>query len=336
MVLPQDQAQLSGAGGQGQYQASQSANIVAEKEYQKDVIKYDKELKQYEDDLKSYNEKKAKEAGEKKAKEAEKEARIKYYATTAPPTKWITHRGGSRSINPAYDAYEKGRPEYVAAREAMTPLQRTMQDFHENYWRQNPGSKGSTYNRLAHEYEARITGRDMAEFKRVQAAQDADRALSLKQSAGLRAQGNAQIQAAQQVELQRLGGGISPSISTASRVQNLVSSNAIGTTAQLSQPWSNGFIPPPPTAPSTPASRFDAIATPGAGMFSGIPQNPTTEFSKNPTVSPYLKPTTQKYTVTTPDGKERTLKVRKLLTDLSVDLALNLIRNMKHQPLKVC
>jgi hypothetical protein len=66
--------------------------------------------------------------------------------------------------------------------------------------------------------------------------------------------------------------------------------------AAIAQPWEAGFQKPVPVPPSTPASRFAEIATPGVGMFSGVQQKPSVakplakgESAKN-RISPYLIP----------------------------------------------
>jgi hypothetical protein len=334
MVLAQDAAQ-----------GSQAGNIVAEQKYQSDLKTYNENLAKEkaaadakaQADAKAAVDAKAQAAAEAKAKADALAASKNYYATTAPPTQWIYKRGGTRYENPAFTNYEANRPERIAERAAMTSEERAKNDFFNQYVNQNPYATGKQINIAVHHFESTVQrGMSEKDWNAFRKAEDANRALALRQSAGLKAFGNAQISQAQQTELARLGG---TATSGPTKVSGTLNTQRVPTApgqAAIAQPWEAGFQKPVPVPPSTPASRFAEIATPGVGMFSGVQQKPSVakplakgQNAKN-RISPYLIPVAersligryspegkpvqgapqvaQRYSVTDSNGKVRTFK----------------------------
>jgi hypothetical protein len=316
MVLAQDAAQ-----------GSQAGNIVAEQKYQSDLKTYNENLAKEkaaadakaQADAKAAVDAKAQAAAEAKAKADALAASKNYYATTAPPTQWIYKRGGTRYENPAFTNYEANRPEVLAARAAMTSEERAKNDFFNQYVNQNPYATGKQINIAVHHFESTVQrGMSEKDWNAFRKAEDANRALALRQSAGLRASGNAQITSAQTAELARLGG---TATSGPTMVSGNISQNRVPvavdpitgkpSVAAVAQPWGPTFALTPPVPPSTPASRFAEIATPGVGMFSGVQQKPSVakplakgENAKN-RISPYLIPVEQRSLINrySPEGK---------------------------------
>ena len=309
MVLAQDAAQ-----------GSQAGNIVAEQKYQSDLKTYNENLAKEkaaadakaQADAKAAVDAKAQAAAEAKAKADALAASKNYYATTAPPTQWIYKRGGTRYENPAFTNYEANRPERIAERAAMTSEERAKNDFFNQYVNQNPYATGKQINIAVHHFESTVQrGMSEKDWNAFRKAEDANRALALRQSAGLKAFGNAQISQAQQTELARLGG---TATSGPTKVSGTLNTQRVPTApgqAAIAQPWEAGFQKPVPVPPSTPASRFAEIATPGVGMFSGVQQKPSVakplakgESAKN-RISPYLIPVAERSLIGrySPDGK---------------------------------
>jgi hypothetical protein len=309
MVLAQDAAQ-----------GSQAGNIVAEQKYQSDLKTYNENLAKEkaaadakaQADAKAAVDAKAQAAAEAKAKADALAASKNYYATTAPPTQWIYKRGGTRYENPAFTNYEANRPERIAERAAMTSEERAKNDFFNQYVNQNPYATGKQINIAVHHFESTVQrGMSEKDWNAFRKAEDANRALALRQSAGLKAFGNAQISQAQQTELARLGG---TATSGPTKVSGTLNTQRVPTApgqAAIAQPWEAGFQKPVPVPPSTPASRFAEIATPGVGMFSGVQQKPSVakplakgENAKN-RISPYLIPVEERSLINrySPEGK---------------------------------
>ena len=164
-----------------------------------------------------------------------------------------------------------------------------------------PGMTGRQLNLAVHEWEAKQRGITKTEFQKIVARDLANEKRARSQSAGLRASGNAQISAAQQTELARLGGGVSPSLSQDSRVQSKVAPSAVGTVAAKAQdfPESFQYRPVEPARPVSPAENFAAIADPNASGF-GVakPQVVVAPLAKDENIrnriSPVLIPVSQR------------------------------------------
>jgi hypothetical protein len=101
--------------------------------------------------------------------------------------------------------------------------------------------KGSAINRALSRAEYLFMGGSNSQFDAIIKAEDANRKMALRQSAGLRAQGNKQIQSAIDKEMERLGGGtmVSGTLTIGTNVASRVP--VASGTAEKAQDFGKGF-----------------------------------------------------------------------------------------------
>ena len=154
---------------QDEYQRSQSQRIADKRQYDIDLEKYNQEEAEYQKQKAELERQQA----EQQAKQQAEDERIK----NEQEAKRIQFEANEETIRKA-----------VAQYRASLKV-----------------GDGSTKNRKTNEYEFMLRGGSKQEWADIIAQQERDRRNSQRASAGLRAQGNSQIQQSQQTELQRLG-----------------------------------------------------------------------------------------------------------------------------------
>lgn len=253
---------------QDRAQAEQSSNIAAERAYRAQLEQYEREKKEYEKELEKYN-------SEEEKKKREQAAKAKAAA----------------------DAQKK-----VADKEAE--IQAKVNAYRQQWWAQNEGAKGSVGNRAIFEYEFKLRGGTNQQWADIVKAEDRNRTNALKQSAGLRAVGGAQVKASQQAELKRLEGGTKVS-STLGQTKAPVAAG----TAAVAQPWESNFARSPPVAP---IRTFQDIADPTATGFRPAERAARPVPPQTSVVSSYIaKPQTRTMYAVEQGGKTRLFREEK-------------------------
>ena len=103
------------------------------------------------------------------------------------------------------------------------------------------GSRGRTINRTGSKAEYLFMGGTSSNWNEIIKAEDANRKMALRQSAGLRASGNRQVQASIDAELKRLGGSSTSGPTKISGTLNTTRAPVAKGTAAIAQPWEKGF-----------------------------------------------------------------------------------------------
>jgi len=290
MVLAQDMAQ-----------ASQAADIMATRKYRKDVAKYEQNVIEYEKNIKQEKIEREKQE-EKNKNDPVYQVRTKARAGTlglddfrsggivqramsasrGTPPKRGTGRGRTQAEARAYQKWKEGGTVTIG----ITGLNLSGAMVQYQKWEQMAKDKvrGSSLNKQRAYAKHVLYGGSQSAWTARIAQEDKDRAASQRASVGLRAAGNQEITAAQQAELARLGGGVSPSLSTSSKIQRNVTAGAVGTVALKAQDFPKDFHYMSKVQQQKVTS---AIGVTGAGTTSDpfVSQNPNVSL-----VSKYLKP----------------------------------------------